>query len=397
VKFSAGRLLVLVLYLIFLLVLDQLPLLQGTLGGVVKVSCFLFPLVLLLQAGYSAFTLRYVQNFSREHLEKGEKVVYTLTLENGGILPSVLIRTTYEKTQPFGHDQWNEQWFSLQSGESLTLQREVECPYRGIYTIGLAGLEVQDFLGLFVFTLPIWHRTFYVYPRQLQFPMEHIEIAGVGAGQISHHPWGQRDYSLFSHSRPYREGESLSHFDWKRWAGRDQMVLREFERQVSRGVVLFWDITCPEGVKTEKQWAAEDGLFEVLIALLKALLQEGIPVKLVYYAPELTQWTFQSLEDWSEFIRHTLEIHFHPGGIVAESLQDCLGDTGDLIIGLSLSPENLLMIGESLGGPSLSVLGILAHQGDLDPTVGEVLGHNSSDTRGYHIIKTGGAKMVVEL
>ncbi|WP_156888283.1 DUF58 domain-containing protein [Spirochaeta cellobiosiphila] len=286
---------------------------SGVLGLVVKGIFFFYPVSLFFFTLYSYLSIRYTQNFSKEHLCKGDEVQYKLLIENSGALSSVIITAHFKKVHPYLKQELEDFKITLSPGRSIKKQYKVSCPYRGIYVLGLSTIVIQDHWGIFCFKISIWQRTFYVYPRLLTFTHYTLRYLGFSEGQLSNAIGIQNNFSLFAYMEEYKWGDPLNRFDWKRWLYRNQAVIKMYEQELTEGVCLIFDtFAYRNDIKNLEEWADQDCLIEVLFALLDYFVNNHIPLVLLIPMPEIREVIFSSQDDIQDFINHSLEICFSP-------------------------------------------------------------------------------------
>ena len=282
---------------------------------------FLFlPLLSVALCIASYFGLKYIQSFDTEHPVKGEDIHYNLNLANEGILPIFRIHCLFKTINP--HMDLAIPDFSsyLSSRSRIERQYTFRCSYRGIYTVGLERIRIDDPFGLLSFTSLIQYRTFYVYPRILElihFPLGLQNSEGTGTGMAQ---GGDPDYSVYTQFRSYRAGESTRHIHWKKFASTGKPFIKVFETTAEPEMRIFFDLrTCVAhtgalrtGTLTTAGQAleTEDTSVEILVALVKYFLDRE--VSLSVKAPGRKIYTFDgaSPSHFEAFYLSTMQLIF---------------------------------------------------------------------------------------
>lgn len=232
------------------------------------------PLLSMTQAIITAAALRYHQEFSNDHPAKGEAVGYTLSVTNESPIPSAKITASFH----MGRIEYGTSTSLLQLGahRTTTIEHTVRCPYRGVYTVGLSRLTVWDIFGWIGFGLPVFSRTFYVYPRILHLPhafagfgTEHAVAQALTAGV-------EPDVTLYRGLRPYRLDDDVRHISWRKLALLGEPVVREYDTAAEPAVTICLD-TRPV-VSRERTLDVEDGAIEMVVALAKHYADREVPV-----------------------------------------------------------------------------------------------------------------------
>ncbi|HOV64970.1 MAG TPA: hypothetical protein PLG43_13950, partial [Spirochaetia bacterium] len=166
-KVDATRCL-LVLFIVFILSLSGFYL-----GGIFLVLfwvLFSFLLLDLILLVVSVRATMYIQNFSTEHPVKGEDIQYTLKIYFESFLPGLRCFVTFKgvRKDEAIHSGMKDFGFFPWPQEIVARNYTVQCPFRGIYTVGLDRLEIEDVLSIISIRLKVWYRTFYVFPRLIK-------------------------------------------------------------------------------------------------------------------------------------------------------------------------------------------------------------------------------------
>ena len=314
---------------------------------------FVLLILPLLSLSYLLLTflpLKYYQDFSSEHPMKGESVVYRLILANENFLPLHHLAVGFKTIHPFMEADLPRFTTYLRAEDRLEKVYEINCPFRGIYTVGLESLAAEDPLHLLVLRRQVWFRTFYVYPRVLPLRrfstgMERSErlSQGVSTGAVP-------DFALFSQLRTYRYGESLHHLAWKKFASTGTPYLKVYDTSAEPGVTIYFDLR-PTQATGLKALETEDVSVDILVALVKYYLDRGVPVAV--RAPGRTVYNFRGDNPsvFQRFYLSTMELLFQPTISPAAFYQvDKSGyeSTSAIIISHLLDPEVFSTVEESL-------------------------------------------------
>ncbi len=255
------------------------------------------------------FYLRYHQEFSSEHPLKGEEVIYKLSIKNESIFMSTPILFRFRVALPRFGGETDRSIVILKSGEIYSKERVINCPVRGVYTVGLESLIVTDFFGFFRFRLPVWHRTFYVYPRLLSVvPTRFLnestgaEIVGSATGELD-------DVTLFRTLTEYQRGESIQHIAWKKFAALGEPFLKEYDTTSQPGVSIYLD-TRRIGPLSTNTLISEDCSIEVLVALVKYFISTGICVYVNAAGWEDFYFDGYDEDKFLVFHRRTIQLRF---------------------------------------------------------------------------------------
>jgi hypothetical protein len=158
-------------------------------------------------------------------------------------------------------------------------RKQIQCPFRGTYTVGLDSIELQDALAMLWIKVPVWFITFYVFPRLIE--LDSCRLAGEGKRDLASSlaEGVLMDPTRFRSLTGYRPGESVRHLAWKKFAATGVPYLREWERSAFPGITLYLD-TMRRVEPDYQSLLAEDCALEILLALAHWFVWHKIPVYL---------------------------------------------------------------------------------------------------------------------
>jgi uncharacterized protein (DUF58 family) len=337
--------------------------LQGVyFGGYLK-TLFIFalglPLVSIVLALYSATRLRYGQRFDNEHPAKGQTVHYRLALSNEGIFPVSHLHVHFKRIQE--NMDLVMAGFScfLRPREQVVREFSFHCAYRGIYTVGLERLEVEDALRVLAVRRPVVYQTFYVYPRILELAhfalsTEYIEGTGTGIAQ-----GGDPDYALFTQLKEYRTGESIRHMHWKKYISTGVPFIKEYDTTAEPDLRLYLDLRRP--AKTGlTALDIEDTSVEILVALVKNLLERRIGIQISAPGREVYRFGGSHPSQFERFYRSTMNLIFQdtisPATLYRADTAAASYEGTAVIITHLLDGEVFSLLEESLSGNQSLIL-----------------------------------------
>jgi uncharacterized protein (DUF58 family) len=197
----------------------------------------------------------------------------------------------------------------LRPREQLKREFSFKCAYRGIYTVGLERLEVEDPLRILTLRRSVVYQTFYVYPRILElthFPLAAETIEGGGAGVSQ---GGDPDYALFTQLKEYREGESIRHMHWKKFISIGKPYIKNYDTTAEPDLHIYLDLRRPEKTGLTAL-DIEDTSIEILVALVKNFLERRISIQIS--APGREVYRFQGIHpsQFERFYRSTMNLIF---------------------------------------------------------------------------------------
>jgi uncharacterized protein (DUF58 family) len=281
---------------------------MGILFSILFYSYLLIPLVSAGYLFYSFAKLRYHQKFSTERPVKGEEVIYTLNVSNESFLPVLNILIKFKVIQPGHNEQLKDLSVYLKKQEEYSKDFTIRCPYRGIYSVGLDSLELQDVFGWFTISMKVWHRDFYVHPRIIEvvpvFSEYNKSTISIGTFKGS-----VRDNTLLNSLKVYRPGESVRHMFWKKLISTGSPFLKTYEQTACPGIDIYLDL------RREKEpdpliLTREDCSLEIVVALVKYFLDNSINTAVRCYGEDEYLFLGAESSEFTKFHQSTLNIYF---------------------------------------------------------------------------------------
>jgi uncharacterized protein (DUF58 family) len=284
------------------------------LGGAFTYASRFLAVLLLLDLVHLLWNLRrirYSQNFSTTHPVKGQNVEYVFRLRMESPIPGARIRVRFKGIrQDLNMDYGVKALdFFPPAGAFDEHRKQIQCPFRGTYTVGLDSIELQDALAMLWIQVPVWFITFYVYPRLVK--LDSCRLAGEGRRDLgtSLAEGAVIDPTRFRSLTEYRPGESVRHLAWKKFAATGRPFLRDWERSAFPGITLYLD-TLSRGEADYQSLLAEDCALEILLALAHWGIVQDIPV---FFRRETGPARVNhEAGNFSGFIAETAKISFRP-------------------------------------------------------------------------------------
>lgn len=266
------------------------------------------PLLSLLQTAVTLVRLRYLQDFDTEHPVKGQSIGYRLTLANESLLSTCIVKVRFKAVHPDLTESLENLSVVFAPRSTVEKHYHISCPYRGIYTVGLESLAARDLLGWIEVGRPVFHRTFYVYPRIVELEPRFAGGRAYGLTRATR-AGREDDFALIEDLTDYRNGLPVRHLAWKKYYTTGVPYLKEFAKSSEPGITLYLDLrreTAPEPAEL----AAEDCSVEIAVALVKYFLENGVAISVK--AMGLALYTFKGTkaEDFQEFYQHTINLIF---------------------------------------------------------------------------------------
>jgi hypothetical protein len=220
-------------------------------------------------------TFRVIELFSTDHPVKGEDISYTFSVANESIFPLSRLFLMYKKSSLLQGDSFDDETVFLERGGSLKKSRVLRCPCRGIYEVGLDGVEISDITGIFTYSPLLFSRTFYVYPRLIVperlFFEDRITVSQAGVRS------GLSDITEdFKYVDEYRSGDNVKDLCWKRFFVTGKPFVKRYENSSKTVINVYLDL---RKIDVINPVAAEDVSIELFLSISKYFLSKNIQLR----------------------------------------------------------------------------------------------------------------------
>ncbi len=249
------------------------------------------------------------QSFSTLMPVKGDMLDYRLMIFNKSFVPVPSVKVNFQSVSSALDAELPSFSIGVEPGAARRKIFRVRCLYRGEYEIGISSLEISDFFQLFSFRKKTKPTKLSVYPRIVELE-PNSPIAAISSGNGNRVSAGMHsDPTLFKQLREYREGDSIRHIYWKKYASIGKPVLKEYEHTKRAGARIYFDTRKNQwnGINELEQ---EDVSVEILVSLVKHLLEKGVHTTVI--ASGWPEGSIASDEEtaFEDFYRSTIDLKF---------------------------------------------------------------------------------------
>ena len=223
--------------------------------------------------------------------------------------------------------------FSVLPLQRIRIRETMDLDCRGVYTVGLKTLMIYDVFGLFRMKLPyerLAHRPMpqvivlpkMMPPAEAALPILESPINSIGAARAT------EDTSSPDTVRDYHPGDPVKRMHWKLSAHQGHWMVRTYEPAAVSDALIYLD-TATTSATPQEAWHAADLLTGAAVSLAARILQEGVPVRLIWLRERRMERRLTSLDELSA-LRHELAALEIRGG---RSLRALLSREGVLLAG----------------------------------------------------------------
>jgi len=274
--------------------------------------CFLFWMLLAMPlVSFLWLVLVYFGrklNLSRKitlKVEEDDSLEISLEVKNKGFLPvSDVVLEDFLSCAPAAEKQKFVMLDFLTPGSTNKSAYRCLCPRRGRYDLGPLIAYFFDPLGLFYFKekYPVYSEL-YVYPRTFnirKFPALNRGSSpwlGIETSRVS------GDDDEFYGVREYKRGDPLKRIHWMASARRNQLIVKEFQRQSFFRATLMFNLEKDDNFGEGKESVAEYSI-KIAASIAKYLINLGVSVEIISHAGELVHIPFnKGVEHLEEIFR----------------------------------------------------------------------------------------------
>jgi len=212
--------------------------------------------------------------------------------------------------------------FSLMPRSSITFTVPLKCLYRGIHSVGITTLEINDSLGLVKTTFNMLEMPYYrhievkVYPQLTQ-----LGVLPAGEGDSKHignaGKWYMDQGESFAGLRPYRPGDPLKRIHRAASSRRRELYVRTYDLPLETSILIALDTIAAYETEEEGLYLA-DLCCQCAAAIAHYCLKTGYHV--IYRDSGLdSALILESMSDFPKLYDRLTELRFEAGDGSLES------------------------------------------------------------------------------
>ncbi len=214
-------------------------------------------------------------------LVAGEEISLRYRVKNPLRIPFPRIELENQLSDRLTGKKSQRKIFSLPGKDWMEESVTLLCRRRGFYQTGTIKIHISDVFQLYTMektiAAPI---SLKVYPRVTTIDSFHLTASQQMGNLRVRDPLFQ-DYTEMSDLRQYREGDPVKRIHWKVSAGKDNLMVKQFEERGDTQVLMVLDSQKSHYRKDGDGWV-EDHLVEGAAALIDYCLRRNIKVSMTY-------------------------------------------------------------------------------------------------------------------
>ena len=225
------------------------------------------PLLSLGLALLSKRRFTVTERITRDNIVKGEATQYVFSVRNNGFLPCTSVRVRFKTNSTAIVTDFADHFFSIGPYKSHEVVFNITARYRGNFEVGVLGITMYDFLGLFSFEQP-HDKTLAltVRPRVLDIlplPLSNVESGMDQAKNLM----AEEDYAIISDLRKYQPTDGYKKIHWKVSAKKNELISKNYQSTSRNLTSLLVDNSLIEA-EAEEALVMEDIIMEGLVSAL---------------------------------------------------------------------------------------------------------------------------------
>ncbi len=219
--------------------------------------------------------------------ESGNKGSLSIFLNNPYLFFFPQLEAEYLLPGPEGGTEYIAN-FTVLPFQRIRIHEDLDLPCRGIYRVGLQRITFYDMFGLFRLNLPFGHRPenrvqpLVVLPRihaLSQVMLSEMESPTNTSGAAK----ATEDTSSPSDPKTYHSGDPIKRIHWKLSARQSRLMIKTYEPAAVGDTLIYLDTDTPTGSSSEV-WYLGEVMTSTAVSLASAILQTGVPVRIIYLA-----------------------------------------------------------------------------------------------------------------
>ncbi len=239
-------------------------------GGNLAYAMFYFtltvPVVSLIYTVFVFSRFKLSQETKSWHTLKGEYMPFDIRVANEDFIAYTGIKLNFltENSNLSGIDM--DTTYMLLPQESVKINADICCKYRGEYEVGVGSVEVTDFLRIFSITYPmLTKKRLSVLPKLI--PLERLVLTQNESDTKQGKATGVSDTMVLDvNMKKYSVGDSRKLIHWKASARRGELMSRTYSIPEKLPIAVLADLS-PLELDKQSTINVEDKIIDVLLSV----------------------------------------------------------------------------------------------------------------------------------
>lgn len=267
---------------------------------------------------------KYSEEIEKKFITKGDNVKFLVTVDNEDLLFYPYITVTFWGTETIFAKQLETTSFSLMPFETKSFSVNLECKYRGCYSIGIQSIVIKDFLGILRLNYKGFEtKRITVFPKIVRLNRFNLKTNLISE---SHSVLNSmfKDNTSISDVRQYQYGDAFKNIHWKLTAKLDEIMVKNMESTLMTSAAIILDLE-KSSSSPEINTIIEDKVIEAVVAVLNYCLGNWVNVNLVYYYDKIIDIEGKNPLDFKRMFDILAGIRFNNHADISDVLKLYLG------------------------------------------------------------------------
>ena len=230
----------------------------------------------LIAVLWTIFTVKIDMKGVRARVNRGDMLMTVFTVKHMSLLPVASVRIQVNVPSAFSPTQ--EISVSTPPFAERSFRHVIQCPHRGVYEAGVTKIAARDMFGFFAVSRKPNMKLIRmeVLPRLNHADEMKLKSVDMGPEFLAR---ASEDTASPSDVRAWQDGDSLKKVHWKLSMRRREVMVRTYEESARPDTLIIPDLSRITAMN-DQQLTVEDCICESCLAMAKAQLDAGYPVRM---------------------------------------------------------------------------------------------------------------------
>jgi len=255
---------------------------------------------------WTLFSLKIDMKGVRARVSRGDTLMTVFTVRHASLLPVASVRI--QVSVPSAYSPMQEISVSTPPFVERSFRHMIQCPHRGIYEAGVTRIAARDMFGFFSVSRNPHMKLLRmeVLPKIRNAAEMKLKSVDMGPEFMAR---ASEDTASPSDVRAWQDGDSLKKVHWKLSMRRREIMVRTYEESARPDTLIIPDLSEITAMK-DQQLTMEDCICESCLAMAKAQLEAGYPVRMPLTSAKPQEISGRYASDLPAFADALLRVKF---------------------------------------------------------------------------------------